>query len=501
MLELAMIFSDSMVLQREKPIHIWGKDTPKSRVSVTLIGDKVSACTDQCGNWHIVLPEKKAATDLILTVCDDDGDKITLKDICIGEVWIAGGQSNMEFPLAYDVHFETEIINQERNPRIRFFDYPEVAYEGELNDREYKNEGFWRGCTAEDLGYFSAVGFYFAKNLQEAIDVPVGIVGCNWAGTPACAWMDSNYLKGTEGEVWVKDYESEFANINFDDFIEKYKVSPFTDRTNNVDNPFNIQMVKIGAADERENPMDEVELDSSMFQLFKFEQRPGGLYETMLKKIVPFAARGVIWYQGETDGDSHAKEYTTVFSKMIENWRALWGEELPFLFVQLAPFEKWAECYGENYIQVRDCQEEVSKNVSNCWMAAIGDVGMQWDIHPKNKRPVGDRLALLARGHVYGENIVCDAPEVIDVVKKGDDIVIRFANAEGLFIKGDRLQAMNLNSKTQDSIAVDAEVLNDTLILHSVGDVTEIRFAKEPYHEVNLYNSSEIPAKPFVFKL
>ena len=143
------------------------------------------------------------------------------------------------------------------------------------------------------------------------------------------------------------------------------------------------------------------------------QNRPGGLYETMLKKVAPYTARGVIWYQGESD-EFHPAEYGFVFGNMIKGWRALWNEELPFLFSQLAPFEAWLSGTGVAYPELRYQQDQVTKNVPQTYMASIGDAGMQYDIHPKHKRPVGERMAELALGHVYKQPELCKVPGLFD---------------------------------------------------------------------------------------
>ena len=187
---------------------------------------------------------------------------------------------------------------------------------------------------------------------------------------------------------------------------------------------------------------------------------------------------------------------------MIRCWRDLWQEELPFLFVQLAPFGQWLACGSENYPTVRESQQWVSKHTANTWMASIGDAGMQWDIHPKDKLPVGHRLALLARGHVYGQPILCDAPEPESAQKQGGQILLRFAHAAGLHKTCDALQAMvGIDASGESREITTARIENDTLILPDCEDICALAFARTGYYEVNLYNAAGIPAKPFEVEL
>ena len=499
MLKTARMFSDHMVLQRNKPIPVWGEAAPGDPVTVELDGSRVQAQANENGHWLAYLPEREAGVGLCLQVRSGQ-EQQTFHDVCVGEVWLAGGQSNMEYLLGFEKHID-EVLAGEMNPMIRFFNYPQVTYEGQLEDYNYCNDGFWRCCTKADLPYFSAVGYYFALDVQKALDVPVGIIGCNWGGTPACAWMDNRYLEGTDGAVWLREFEEATRNLDVEAYKSAFRANPGNDRTHQLENPFNIKIVKEGLT-----PQEQAQFLAAMPQMPDpngpwYERRPGGLYETMLKKVHPYAIKGVIWYQGESD-DKHPEEYKTVFSRMIRCWRDLWQEELPFLFVQLAPFGQWLACGSENYPTVRESQQWVSKEVPNTWMASIGDAGMQWDIHPKDKLPVGHRLALLARGHVYGQPILCDAPELEWAKKEGDRIFLHFTHAAGLHKTCDALQAMvGIDASGESREITTARIENDTLILPDCEDICALAFARTGYYEVNLYNAAGIPAKPFEVEL
>ena len=499
MLKAAMIFSDNMVLQRGKEIPVWGEADPGAIVTVVFDGSQVQAVADNHGKWIAHLPPHDAGCGFCLRIISGQEEAV-FNNVCVGEVWLAGGQSNMEYFLGFDKHFD-EVLAGEMNPMIRFFDYPEVSYEGQLEDYNYCNEGFWRCCTAEDLPHFSAVGYYFAKNLQSALGVPVGIIGCNWGGTPACAWMDPGYLKETDGEVWLREFADAVRDLDVEAYKKAFRANPGNDRTNQLEEPFGIRIVK-----NTMTPEEQQQLWAGLPAAPDpngpwYERRPGGLYETMLKKVHPYGIKGVIWYQGETD-EKHPEEYKTVFSHMIRCWRDLWQEDFPFLFVQLAPFGHWFDCGSENYPTVRESQEWVSRTVPNTWMASIGDAGMEWDIHPKDKRPVGNRLALLARGHVYGEDILCDAPQFQSAKKMETSIEVCFVHDTGLNIAGETLQAMiGVLASGECRVLSNAVIQNKKLILRDCADVTALQFARTGYYEVNLYNAAGIPAKPFEGKL
>lgn len=506
MLKTAMIFGNNMVLQRQKEIKVWGMGEPGSTVTGTLKGTvalEASADVPKDGSWILTFEPQEAQRGLEL-ILNDGIDTITYQNISIGEVWVAGGQSNMEYLLEYDADKDS-VFNGDMNPDIFFFDYPEVSYEGQLEEHDYSRFGFWRTCTKEDLPYFSAPAYYFAENISKALNVPIGIVGCNWGGTPACAWMDPKYLMDNEGKAWLQAYENEVKNLNLEEYKEDYRANPAHDRSNPFSDPMAARILQPGLS--REEQIDYINMMMSSPEKAKlmlpqmgpyYERRPGGVYETMLKEIAPYTVRGVIWYQGESD-EERATMYSTVFGKMIQCWRDLWKDELPFLFVQIAPFGEWMANTGKNYPELRHQQELVSKTIPNTWMISSSDVGMEWDIHPKQKKPIGNRLALLARGHVYGERLLCDPPEFKDAKRVEDGICIEFYHADGLHVKGDQVNALRIYHTNEEEIRIDKiSVVHDSLMLYGEFPTdTVISFAKTPFYEVNLYNKMDNPLKPF----
>lgn len=502
MLSVAKVFQNHMILQRSKPIRIWGTAEPNTRVTAVLDAASVSVCADADGSWMLELPPQEAGVGSVLRI-KSGSEQIELTDIAIGEVWLAGGQSNMEFHMKFDRDYDA-VLSAGKFRDIRFFDVPEIAYDGEEKDFDYSRFGLWRRATPEDLGYFSAVGWYFADRIGEELDVPVGIIGCNWGGTMASAWTDPAYLKNTEGDVWLKEYEDNLPR-DLNAYEAGFRANPNNNRTIMLDDPMNIKTMRDGLSWEEQAAFAQQILtmagakdaDELVNYGPKSEQNPGALYHHMLKTVAPYSLRGVIWYQGESD-DRHPEVYATVFSQMIRCWRDLWGEELPFLFVQLAPFEKWLIASGKAFPTLRRQQEQVSKTVPNTWMATSGDAGMQWDIHPKCKKPIGQRLALLALGHVYGKDLLCDAPELLRAEKRNGDILLRFAHAEGLYLNGELFDTLELLDKDDRPVKADEAALDgDTLILRGCGSAVTVRYAQTPYFRARLFNAAGIPAKPF----
>ena len=232
---------------------------------------------------------------------------------------------------------------------------------------------------------------------------------------------------------------------------------------------------------------------------------PGCLYEHMLKTVAPFGIRGFLWYQGESDDDVPGLNvlYKDMLTGLIGDWRKLWGEELPFLFVQLPGYETWLMNTAQNhYPVIRRCQQEVADTVKGAYLCSISDVGEQFDIHPKDKKTVGERLSLLARHYVYGEDVPCDAPRAESVRRNGREIEITFAHAgEGLVIEGEKLNAMLVETDGKEC-AFTAKTDGNRLILTMEQEEEKdwkVSFAETSWYRVNLYNAAHIPAVPFVF--
>ncbi|MBT2293139.1 hypothetical protein J7E73_29305 [Paenibacillus albidus] len=498
---LAKIFSDNMVLQRDKEIRIWGTGSDNLSIIVTL-GDHQAVVNPLNGQWEVFLPPMPATTSCELRVTSSDLDEqIIIQNVAIGEVWIAGGQSNMEFRLKYDEEAEDVLVTAD-NPSIRFFDVPKVSYEGQECDEDYSEFGFWRVCNPTNASYFSAVGFYFAMQIYKSLNVPIGIVGCNWGGTTASTWVSEADLESDEDlRIYLREYAEATRDLDVEQYDERFKQAELGLQSPEGKAFMEMLLTKTVSMEE----ISAYLLPKYALIGPKSENRPAGLYNTMVKQIAGFAARGVIWYQGESDG-AKAGIYDKLFSAVIRRWRDVWNDELPFLFVQLAPFGTWMIAHGGHYPIVRAQQEKVSKMVPKAYMASIMDAGMEFDIHPKNKRPVGERLALLARGKVYGENIVCEAPEVEHVTKTGTSLKIKFCHAgEGLVVKGDRINGLQLLINEEEINEFDTDVQDDLLLIRSdkinQTDKIEVRFAWMDYVKVNLYSSAGLPAKPFIKNL
>ena len=544
MIKLPLMFSTHMMLQAGKPVRVFGAADAGKTITACVTGPdgaiaaKGSAAADADGKFEIILPELMAGLDRKLVITDG-AETIEIEDVAVGELWLAGGQSNMEYLMHTDAERDAEIsklasMPAEERRMIRFFGFPEIAFEGMEEHADFSSFGKWRCLTEEDLPYFCAVGYYFQRKLHEKIDGPVGVLACNWGGTKACCWVPEETIRDCGAGAWLDEYEAGLQAVpELDKLLESYR-----------NNPMNVQ-----GDPAKPSPMDGIlfpgfsrqtqEQAMSMFNQPGAEVmmmihplhpwRPAGLYYTMLKKIIPYTFRGVIWYQGCSD-ESHPELYAQLMEALIAKWREDFKDpDLPFYQVQLAPFGWWLGNEGNNYPAVREAQQIVADETPETYLASIGDAGMQFDIHPKHKRKPGERLGLLALCHTYGLPVAAEAPRAEKMDYDGDTAVIHFVNAEGLTLtapenggltkeEAERVgftdpdvpepldSADNLNAliHTIPEGTVSAAIEGDTLRVALKEDGRSVKpehvdFAWTGYYEVNVKNAAGLPVFPFRF--
>ncbi len=499
MLQTAKIFQDYMVLQRDREICVWGNADAGNLVTVTIQGKTVKATADMDGRWKAVLSPLKASYRETLTVMEEK-EQLTFQDVAVGEVWIGAGQSNMEFHMAYEKHFVQEKMDCQ-DEFLRFYDVPEIAYDGQMEQFDYGKVGIWRKSTPEDLAYFSAVGYYFAKQLRKTLDIPVAIIGCNWGGTSITVWMSRACLEKA-GKTWLQDFESRIAGMNLEEYWKRQLNNEMNNRSDMLEDAFSNfvmpktvmeeDVVAFFGGDEIWDGFDEIHAEAF----------PGVLFENMVKTIIPYTIQGVLWYQGESDDTDAGREiYEQLLEALISEWRGCWENPgLPFLVVQLPGFQTWIGLDNVDYATIRRKQKQVADNLPEVWLCSISDLGEEYDIHPKEKRRVGERLALLAEGHVYGETVLCDAPVAEKAVSENHRIKIRFAHAgEGLSIQGKEVEALEIR-QGEKKISFRAEAAGDQIVItpaENISGKVSITFAQGKWYRVNLYNSAGIPAIPF----
>lgn len=525
--QLARIFQSGMVLQYGKPVQFYGKTRPGAVVSVQIQGKIRQARTDSEGNFRVTagpLHVSKKENVIIRSACmgfkegaeewDPGVEEIVLSNVAVGAVFITAGQSNMEFFMQFEKHFADEQPGC-RNCRLRYYNVPQVAFDGQESAFDYSRTGIWRQIDEETLGGAGAVGYYFQKMLEKELDMPVGIVNCSWGGTRIMAWMDPGTV-AEAGPLWLQEHETAAAGLDFDAYYEEQKHNPMNDRGSLTDNPFYRFMMPVTHTQEEnmrflaglgELPDAADGNGAGYAPPLAPESFPGCLYEHMVRPLAGFAVQGILWYQGESDDDTSFGPgvYGPMLKGMIADWRRLWNEKLPFFIVQLPGFERWLMNENRDFRTIRRAQEETARTTDSCWLCSIGDVGEQYDIHPKDKKTVGERLALLALGHLYGKEILCDPPFLLEYgMVPGTElptISLKFANAgTGLtFADGQELEVRADGAEC----TYHAEVQGDCLILTLIDaqknapcEVT-ISFAQKPYYRITLKNSADIPALPF----
>lgn len=544
---LAEIFQDGMLLQRDKKIVLWGDAKPDTTVTVVLRREGQGTVSTDCpantnpvacgestadenGKFRVTLPPREAGEgyQLHVTFGSAPGASIRLDHIGFGDIWLAGGQSNMEFFLKYDKDWENT-KKLPRNPHIRMYNVPQRAFEGHTSHNK-TGCGYWFDNSDPAVETFSAPAYSFARHIQTAIGVPVGIIGCNWGGSTASAWVEEEALAAPPLDRYLKEYREAVADIpsekltadslaawSFEDSAKHY--ADFEPLLYGRDRDWQLNYMKIHAG-EPVVPMGPWNFN-----------RPAGLYHTMLSGLIPFSVKGVLWYQGESDAGDRAFMYDRLLTALIENWRREWNDDFPFLIVQLAPFGQWLDCDSQGYTTVREKQAAVSANVPDVYMATIMDLGSYYDIHPKEKMEVGRRLALLARGHVYGEkDLLCDPPEAVSAAWINDSqIGVTFRYGDGLHTDGKTSDwrvsrqkpellhsekpaaeggavRQDVRAQKQDIEPAKVTVEDDRVIL-TLPDLSPdgrspvwVSLGWDDYAEIHLFNRAGLSAAPFCIK-
>ena len=491
---LPLIFQNGIVLQRRRPICIWGRAAEGSRINVELAGESAFAVTTN-GEWKVFLPPMEAGSGFTLRIFSENCE-IMIEDVAIGEVWLASGQSNMEFLLRDDAEAASAVKTD--NADIRCFEVPKISYPGQENDRDYSKAGLWLKAQGKDALNFTAVGFYFGKKLNHALDVPIGIINCSWGGISASALVGEEYLTGRL--KFFLDMAKE-ARLKIDPDSELARFRALQKKMDAMPMDFSVPNLEPIYPDE--NMVEAIEEMNLLHQSIYSPFRPSGLYETMLKTIVPYTISGVIWYQGETD-EKYPELYEELLYTMIVNWRDLWHEDLPFILVQLASFDFMVEPL--NFVPIRAIQEELTKTMPKVWLICSMDVGMQYDIHPKHKKPIGERLSLQALSKVYGHPILADSPSVDGYKREDSKLSIWFANCgAGLECSGDHPQTIDV--KINGNVVTDLDVfVNDNVLQISsaefeTGEPVTVEFCQRPFCVDNVYNSAGLPVLPFVCQI
>jgi sialate O-acetylesterase len=626
-LKLASIFGDNMVLQREKPLPVWGWATPGATVTVTLDAQKATTVAGTDGAWKVVLKAGKAGGPYSLTV-SDGAATLTRKNVMLGEVWLCSGQSNMEMGVNGVLHGSDEVANAD-HPNIRLFTVAKRIAGSPQQDAG----GKWVECSPKTVGGFSAVGYFFGRELQETVHVPIGLINASWGGTTAEAWspraaLEANpLLKPILGRLIDSPEFYKVAQADYTEKLARYwddnrphdtglpadlnpwlagdgylgsmtlptavmhsdpslymlgafwfrreveipaaweghpltlNLGPITD----FDTTF-FNGVQVGAtntfAEETAKVVRSYPVPAALVKAgkaviavrvfaafgeggftakpeqftltcdmpgakplplagpwryglersFQWKSPPRGpeapdspngptrLWNGMIAPLVPYALRGVIWYQGEANGE-YGDLYRTLFPAMITGWRQAWGDgDFPFLYVQLANWLRRQEVPSDcTWAELREAQAR-TLSLPHTGMAVAIDVGEALDIHPKNKQAVGHRLALIARANVYRQRrLEYSGPVYHSMRIEGHAIRLHFDHAKGLVARDGALTGFAIAGADRRFVWADARIVRNTVVVSSpqVPAPVAVRYAWHYNPACNLYNKAGLPAVPF----
>lgn len=463
---LPALISPHMLLQRDMPVHIWGKADPGEKVTVGFRGATATATPDMTGRWDVYLPPGPAGGPFELRV--QGRNQLVVPDVLVGDLWVASGQSNMEWSVSRsrDAAIEIAAANY---PQIRIFRVGHKISDTPVEDVE----GSWHAVTPESVKEFSAVGYFFARHLNGHLKVPMGVMSAAWGGTPAEAWTSAPALAADASLQPV------FANYAAATHV-------FTRQKAR-----HAALEKAWEAGGEKGPYPNPPrgpADSWM---------PAGLFNGMIAPLTEMPVKGAIWYQGESNaGLERVGHYRRLFTTMIEDWRREWGVgDFPFLFVQLADFKAWQ---GSDWPALRQAQTDTLA-LRNTGMAVTIDIGNPTDIHPANKQDVGTRLALAARGIAYGEKLIYSGPLLRQAHRDGSAIRVWFDFCgAGLVLRGSG-EGFEIAGEDGAWKPATARVDGVTLLVSSpdVAQPVRVRYAWADSPRFSLFNAEGLPASPF----
>jgi len=467
------LLADHMVVQRGLPVHVWGMAAPQEAVSVTFRGETKSCIADDDGRWSVYLSPGEAGGPFQMSIKATNA--ITLSDILVGDVWVASGQSNMEFAMKWVTNADAEIAAAQY-PKIRIFTVKHKPADYPLENVDSKG---WAACTPETVADSSAVAYFFARHLQQKLGVPVGLVESFWGGTAAESWTSLHALSADAALMPVFAARAKTLDTQATTVL----------RLQREEREFQ-QAVEQAKAEGKPRPWPNWHPDFAAWA-------PAALYNGMIAPLTPFAIRGVIWYQGEANASpDRAFLYAHLFQTMIRDWRNQWGEgDFPFLFVQIA---NWNTEPGELWPEVRDAQRQALA-LKNTGMAVTIDIGDPVDIHPKNKQDVGLRLALAARAIAFGEKLEWSGPLYRQVTHEEHALRVWFDHAGGLMAKGAEVTGFEVAGADGKYSPAEAKIEGESVMVSSSAVPTPVlvRYGWAANPNCNLFNKEGLPASPF----
>jgi sialate O-acetylesterase len=465
--KLPNIFSDGMVLQQGQENKIWGRDNPGQAIAISIADQQLSVTTDDSGNWSAKLPALPVGGPHLLTVAGSSAKIV--RDVLVGEVWICSGQSNMQWwvKASNDPDLERIAANF---PKIRMINFPQVGAQEPIWSHEDRK---WQVCSPQTIDDFSAVGYYFARQLHQTTGVPIGMINNAWGGSACEAWINRDVFN---------------ANPRFQQLMGTWNA-----------NEARFQELSSKSDRSEQDEKDFKNLGNSM----RGNQRPANIYNGVLKSHIGYGIRGAIWYQGESNA-GRAYQYRDLFPLMIQNWRDEWGQgDFPFYWVQLADFMAEKSEPGDSaWAELREAQTMAMDRLANTGQAVIIDIGEGKDIHPMNKVDVGRRLARWALAKQYSYSIEFQSPRYASMQEDGDGIVLTFNHIPNGWRPFDVNEPVGFTIAGEDKkfYSAEAKILDGGKIRVSSTKVAKpmsVRYAWADNPVCNMYSKAGLPLTPF----
>jgi len=467
-LSVPALFSDHMILQREIPLKIWGNADYGNVVEVSFNGQIQSVTAGYDGKWQVEFPAMEAGGPYTVKITADK--EIVFSDVLVGEVWLCSGQSNMAFALNSAETSETE-IPEANYPEIRLFNMKTIAWAGniaftkeqleKINKGDFYNFGPWEVCTPETAAEFSAVGYFFGKKIHNELGVPIGLVHNAKGGSNTESWVSRTIL---ESHPWLVDMLTDWRN---NDLVSEWCRERASKNLEGTDNPL---------------------------QRHPFE--PTYLFDVGIAPLIPFGISGVIWYQGESNAEN-IPVHNELFPMLVNDWRDKWGiGDFPFLYVQLSSIEP-----RNSWPEFRDSQRRFLDIIPGCGMAVTSDIGHPTDVHPKNKKDVGNRLALWALAQTYNRDITYSGPLYKSSFTRKSKIWLSFDHCgTGLATKDNKkITGFEIAGTDRTFKPAKARIKGKHIIIHNkeIKNPVAVRYGWKPYTEGNLINKEGLPASTF----
>ena len=474
--KLPALVGDNMVLQQNAKVNLWGWAAPNEKIKIQLGWQTapVAITANSDGTWKTAVNTPQGS-EKKYNITIEATNKINLQNILIGEVWICSGQSNMYFPVGKEektwktgvVNYEEEIKNA-TYPNIRIFTVLTKASQKPLDDVT----GSWEECSPNSVKTFSAVAYFFGRDLYQKLNIPIGLISTSWGGTKAEAWTSQNVLEENPDFLSILENDAKNEKLH-QEKLENYYSNLKKER---IANNNDLSKSELKKPKKEENKTSYV------------------LYNAMLHPLINYTMRGVIWYQGESNAEQ-AYLYRSLFPAMVKNWRSDWNQgDFPFYYVQITP-------HKSQNPDIREAQLFSLKNIPNSGMVVTTDVGNATNIHPIDKQTVGHRLALIARAKTYNENkLVYSGPIYNQMKIKKDRVQLFFDHANsGLVQKGDNLKEFEIAGEDKIFYPATAKIDGKTVVVSAakVKNPVAVRFAWKAIPEPNLFNKENLPASPF----